>query len=96
LFFFYYFIFIFFYFFQSQVSCGDIATDAECTGPSAVTGTNYDGKCGVYDGVCKLKCEEITGDDGDDICNNTRSSDCFLILANESNGVYLNTCANKV
>jgi hypothetical protein len=59
-----------------------------------VTGTNYTGKCGLYGGVCELKCEAITGDDN--ACNITRSSDCFLILANSSKGVDSNTCVDKV
>jgi hypothetical protein len=81
---FYFILFFFFFFFQSQISCGDIASDAQCTGDSAV----MESKCGLYGNVCKLKCEEITRDDY--TCNNTRSSDCFLIMGNP------NTCVNKV
>jgi hypothetical protein len=58
-----------------------------------VTGTNYTGKCRLYDNICKLKCEEIKVDD---TCNITRSSDCFLILANSSKGVNSNRCVDKV
>jgi hypothetical protein len=73
---------------NAELSCEEIKRTSQCESGGEIF--VLDGKCWIYDGLCKTKCNEVAVG----ICNSeTRLDDCFLL---EASGEKTSSCIDLV
>jgi hypothetical protein len=65
---------------DKDLQCWDVADITECSDNDKLGGTTLEGKCDIYNEVCKTRCDELTSETTETCsAGGNRSDDCFEV-----------------
>jgi hypothetical protein len=65
---------------DDNLQCSDVADISECSDGSKLGGTTLEGKCDVYNEVCKTRCDQLTNETTETCAaRGSGSGDCFEV-----------------